>query len=466
MQQHFTDWEDTIVALATAQGMGAIGVIRLSGTKAISIANALFTKKDLQAQATHTLHVGILQLNNDLLDEVVIALYKNPKSFTGEDVVEINCHGSMYVQQQIIAACIKLGARAAKPGEFTLRAFLNKKLDLTQAEAVADIIAANSEKSQQIALHQLRGGFTNKLTTLRHELINFAALLELELDFAEEDVEFADRTKFMQTINQMIAEVEPLLESFKLGNAIKNGIPVAIVGKPNAGKSTLLNLLLNEERAIVSEIAGTTRDTIEDVVLLNGVQFRFIDTAGLRETTDTIEAIGVERAKQKISEADIVLLIADITEPTKAIAEQYKNLQLPNGKEVIIVLNKLDILKGNDLDNARKVVEEVTGVSTIGISAKTDIHIKQLQNLIVEKSHIGTIGKEDTIITNARHYNELAETLVTLQQIKQGFITNLSSDLIAVDVRKALHHIAILTGNVEQDKDILGTIFGKFCIGK
>jgi tRNA modification GTPase len=466
MQNHLLDWDDTIVALATAQGVGAIGVIRLSGTNAIAITNQLFSSKDLSKQASHTLHVGMLKDGDIVLDEVLISLFKNPKSYTGEDVVEISCHGSPFVQEQIINACTQKGARIAKAGEFTQRAFLNGKLDLTQAEAVADIIASNSQKAKQIALNQLRGGFANKLQHLREELINFAALIELELDFSEEDVEFVDRKNLQQTIVKIQQEVEPLLQSFKLGNAIKNGIPVAIVGKPNSGKSTLLNALLNEDRAIVSDIAGTTRDTVEDTIQLEGVNFRFIDTAGLRETTDTVEKIGVSKAMQKITEAEIVLLVTNISEKVEDVIEQYKNLDLRKEQNCIIVLNKLDAISTCDGYDIEEAIATLTKVNTLAISAKNNLHIDKLIKQIVALSNIDKVSNEGTIITNARHYNELKSTLQSLQEISNGLANNLSGDLISVDIKKALSHIAALTGNVEHDKDILGTIFGKFCIGK
>jgi tRNA modification GTPase len=466
MQNALLNWDDTIVALATAQGVGAIGVIRLSGTNAIIIANQLFPSKDLTKQASHTLHVGMLKHGDVVLDEVLISLFKNPKSYTGEDVVEISCHGSPFVQQQIINACVQKGARIAKAGEFTQRAFLNGKLDLTQAEAVADVIAANSQKATQIALNQLRGGFANKLQQLRDELINFAALIELELDFSEEDVEFVDRKKLQETIAKIQVEVSSLLQSFKLGNAIKNGIPVAIVGKPNSGKSTLLNILLNEDRAIVSDIAGTTRDTIEDTIQLEGVNFRFIDTAGLRHTTDVIEKVGVEKAKQKINEAQIVLFVADIAEEVNDIIAQYKELALRNDQQCLIVLNKLDAISTCDGYDIEEAIATLTKVDALAISAKSNMHIDKLVKKIVALSNIDKISSEGTIITNARHYNELQQTLQSLQDIGNGLANNLSGDLMSVDIKKALSHIAALTGNVEHDRDILGTIFGKFCIGK
>ena len=466
MQNHLLGWDDTIVALATAQGVGAIGVIRLSGAEAITITNKLFPSKDLATQPSHTLHVGMLKDNDVVLDEVLISLFKNSKSYTGEDVVEISCHGSPFVQQQIINACVENGARIAKAGEFTQRAFLNGKLDLTQAEAVADIIASNSQKAKQIALNQLRGGFANQLQHLREELINFAALIELELDFSEEDVEFVDRKILQQNILSIQKEVEPLLHSFKIGNAIKNGIPVAIVGKPNSGKSTLLNALLNEDRAIVSDIAGTTRDTIEDTIQLDGVNFRFIDTAGLRHTNDEIEKIGVEKAKQKISEAQIVLLVVDISEKVENIILQYKSLELRADQNCIIVLNKIDAISSCNGYDIEEAVATLTKVNTLAISAKNKLRVDKLVKQIITTSSIDKITNEGTIITNARHYNELNNALQSLQEISKGLANNLSGDLISVDIKKALSHIASLTGNVEHDKDILGTIFGKFCIGK
>jgi tRNA modification GTPase len=466
MSNHVSGWDDTIVALATPAGVGAIGVIRLSGTNAIDIVNRLFPSKDLNSVPSHTLHVGFLINENGVLDEVLVSIFKNPKSYTGENVVEISCHGSVFVQQQIINACVEKGARIAMAGEFTQRAFLNGKLDLTQAEAVADIIAANSAKAQQIALNQLRGGFAGKLQLLREELINFAALIELELDFSEEDVEFADREKLLENLTKIQNEVEPLLHSFKMGNAIKNGIPVAIVGKPNSGKSTLLNALLNEDRAIVSEIAGTTRDTVEDVLHLEGVNFRFIDTAGLRQTTDVIEKAGVKKARQKISEAEIILLVADVAERVEDILQQYKELQLKPGQNCIIVLNKLDAISTCDGYDIEEAVATLSKVSCIAISAKSKLHLDKLIKLIVKKSAMELIATESTIITNARHYEELKNTLQSLKDIRNGLAGNLSGDLISVDIKKALSHIASLTGSVETDRDILGTIFSKFCIGK
>jgi tRNA modification GTPase len=465
MINNLLGWDDTIVAISTASGAGAIAVVRITGGNAFQIIQQLFPSKNLTAQASHTLHVGMLVDDGTAIDEVVLALFKGKKSFTGEDTIEISCHGSTFIQQQIVNACIRKGARVAKAGEFTQRAFLNGKMDLTQAEAVADIIASNSQKTQQIALNQLRGGFANQLKILRDELVNFAALIELELDFSEEDVAFVDRQKLIENITNIENEVTLLVASFKIGNAIKNGIPVAIVGKPNAGKSTLLNALLNDERAIVSDIAGTTRDTIEDVMQIDGVQYRFIDTAGLRTTNDEIEKVGVAKALQKIVEAEIVLLICDVTEPVNEIILQYKNLNLQQAQKCVIVLNKLDAISTCNVYDIEEAVATLSKQKCLAISAKNKTHIDKLTALIVEQANLD-ISTESIIITNARHYNELQQTLVSLNEIKTALNNNLSGDLISVDIKKALSHIAALTGSVEHDRDILGTIFGKFCIGK
>ncbi|MEQ1553781.1 MAG: tRNA uridine-5-carboxymethylaminomethyl(34) synthesis GTPase MnmE [Ferruginibacter sp.] len=465
MINKLSGWDDTIVALSTASGAGAIAVVRITGSNTFQIIESLFPSKKLSTQATHTVHVGMLAENGINIDEVVLAIFKGKKSYTGEDTIEISCHGSMYIQQQIIAACVRKGARVAKAGEFTQRAFLNGKLDLTQAEAVADIIAANSQKAQQIALNQLRGGFANQLKTLREELVTFAALIELELDFSEEDVEFVDRKKLIENIVDIENEVRPLIESFKIGNAIKNGIPVAIVGKPNAGKSTLLNTILNEDRAIVSNIAGTTRDTIEDTIQIDGVQYCFIDTAGLRTTTNEIELVGVAKAKQKITEAQIVLLVCDVAEPIDDVILQYKNLALTTEQKCIIVLNKLDAISKCDAYDIEEAIATLSKQKCIAISAKSKTHIDKLMALIVSQAEL-SLSTENTIITNARHYNELQQTLISLTEIRTALSNNLSGDLISVDIKKALMHISALTGNIEHDKDILGTIFGKFCIGK
>lgn len=443
--------DDTIVALATAPGVSAIGVIRLSGADAIHIADTIFRGKNLLKQASHTLHFGHIISGDEVIDEVVVSLYLGKKSYTGENTVEISGHGSPYILGKIIEVAVAAGARLARPGEFTQRAFLNGKLDLAQAEAVADLIAANSKAAQQTALNQLRGGFSSDLKILRDELINFAALIELELDFSDEDVEFADRDKFRTLIHNLRSRVTHLLDSFKLGNAIKNGISVAIIGKPNAGKSTLLNALLNEERAIVSDIAGTTRDTIEESLNIRGVLFRLIDTAGIREhSTDTIENLGIERSKQNAEKADIIVHLVDATDKEENDFEWLKQFD----HKTITVLNKADAVSSPNVQYQ------------IAISAKQKTNIEVLQSAMYEKAIGEEINTESTIVTNARHHEALQKIIESIDAIEEGMQNNLSGDLLTIDIRRALHYLGEITGQVEVDRDILGTIFGKFCIGK
>ncbi|MCE3282293.1 MAG: mnmE [Chitinophagaceae bacterium] len=457
MAGKLTGWDDTIVALATAPGLAAIAVIRLSGRDAIPIANSLFPSKDLSKQRSHTLHVGMLRDEEGLLDEVVISLYKGPKSYTGEDVVEISCHGSVFVQEKIIAAVIATGARLAKPGEFTLRAFLNGKMDLTQAEAVADLIASNSEASRRTALHNIRGGFSDELKDLREQLIKFSALIELELDFSQEDVEFADRTQLEQLITQLQQVISRLLQSFRLGNVIRHGVQAAIIGKPNAGKSTLLNTLLNENRAIVSEIAGTTRDTIEEVLNIDGVLFRLIDTAGIRQhTSDVIETIGVARSMEKMRAADVVLYIFDVNETSAEQLEQsIKELESAS-VNYLLVGNKSDT--GN---NAAKF----NGREIVFISAKEGTGIDALKQTLLRKAVTGDINTEDTIITNARHYQALQQLNDRLAEVAEGMEQKIPGDLLAIDIRQCLHYLGEITGEITNE-DQLDYIFSKFCIGK
>lgn len=457
---------DTIVAIATAPGVAAIAVIRLSGKDAITIADKVFAGKKLAAQKSHTIHFGKIISPSEAgglgeaIDEVLITIFRNPKSYTGEDVIEISCHGSPYIQQQIINACTSLGARLAKPGEFTQRAFLNGKLDLAQAEAVADLIAANSKAAQQTALNQLRGGFSSDLKLLRDELINFAALIELELDFSDEDVEFADRKKFQALIANLQSQISKLINSFQLGNAIKNGVSVAIIGAPNAGKSTLLNALLNEDRAIVSEIAGTTRDSIEETLNIKGVLFRLIDTAGIREhSTDRIENIGIERSKQNAAKADIILHLMDMTAGDD---EDFPWLKTYTAK-TIEVRTKFDKWQAQAEEQGLLVDPDF---SLNAISAKTGFGVEQLKNMLFEKAIGETINTENTIVTNARHHDALKKIQESLMAIETGMNDNISGDLLAIDIRRALHYLGEITGQVEVDRDILGTIFGKFCIGK
>lgn len=433
MQGHTTSWDDTIVALATPPGIGAIGVIRLSGRQAIDMVNSLFPSKDLLAQPSHTLHVGFIKEKDTLLDEVVVSLFKGPRSYTGEDVIEISCHGSPYVQQQVIQACVHAGARIAKPGEFTQRAFLNGKLDLAQAEAVADLIASNTEASRKTALHNIRGGFSEKLKALRERLIKFSALIELELDFSQEDVEFADRTQLYALLDEALHTTKHLASSFQLGNVIKNGVSVAIIGKPNAGKSTLLNTLLNENRAIVSDIAGTTRDTIEEVLNIDGILFRLIDTAGIREHThDVIESIGMEKTLAKMEQADVVVYLFDVNEMGVGDLQQVI-LELGN-KKYILVGNKVDAI---DESAVRSTFSSMAGI--IFISAKSNLHTEVLKQKLVDQVLQGKISADDTIITNARHYHALQEVITALMDIRKGLDNKLPSDLVALDIRRCLH---------------------------
>jgi len=444
-------WQDTIVALATAPGIGAIGVIRLSGEKAFDIINTLFSSKDLSGKASHTIHVGLIKDGDKLIDEVVVSLFKGPKSYTGEDVVEISCHGSPYVQQQVLQACVNRGARLAKPGEYTQRAFLNGKLDLTQAEAVADLIACNTAASQKTALYNIRGGFSEVLK----------ALIELELDFSQEDVEFADRKKFYQLIQSAQATTDRLLQSFQLGNVIKNGVSVAIIGKPNAGKSTLLNTLLNENRAIVSEIAGTTRDTIEEVLNINGILFRLIDTAGIREhSTDTIELVGIERSLAKMKSADVVLYIFDVNEVTEDELKAIAGKLHENNNKIILVGNKADITTGVMTNDKFSNIEEI-----YFISAKNKTGIDELKNNLFKSTVSELPSSENVIITNARHQEALQQVKQSLDDIENGLNNELPADLLALDIRRCLHYISEITGDISNE-DVLDFIFSKFCIGK
>lgn len=459
MKSKLSGWDDTIAALATPPGTGAIGVLRLSGNESFDIIQSLFPSKNLKEQLPNTLHVGYLKDGEQVLDEVVISLFKKPASYTGEDVIEISCHGSPYVQQQVLDALIRKGARLAKPGEFTQRAFLNKKLDLTQAEAVGDLIASNTQASQNAAIKNMRGGFSAILKELREKLIQFSSLIELELDFSEEDVEFADRHEFSLLIQNIEKTVNQLLDSFRLGNVIKNGVSVAIVGKPNAGKSTLLNTLLNDERAIVSEIAGTTRDTIEETININGILFRLIDTAGIREhSTDVIEIIGVAKSKEKIKQADIVLYLFDV----KELEEEELTIIINEIRQVnpnlIAVANKTDIFHSS---LGKKDIKS----ETIFISAKEKTGIEKLKDSLFLLAAGSSLKQENVIITNARHYAALTEVSKSLQEIKTGLANKISGDLLAPDIRQCLFSLGEITGEITNE-DRLDYIFSKFCIGK
>lgn len=464
-------YNDSIVALATPSGAGAIAIIRISGKDAISIGNSVFQSikgKDLTKQKSHTLHLGHVIDDQKTLDEVLVSIFKGPHSYTGENTIEISCHGSTYIQQQIIQLLLRKGCRMASPGEFTLRAFLNGKLDLSQAEAVADLISSDNEASHQIAMQQMRGGFSNEIAKLREELLNFASLIELELDFAEEDVEFADRSQFHELLNRIELVLKRLIDSFAVGNVIKNGIPVAIVGEPNVGKSTLLNALLNEERAIVSEIAGTTRDTIEDELVIGGIGFRFIDTAGIRETEDVVESIGIRKTFEKIEQAQVVLYLFESVKFQVSGSEYITEIEKVKNKyplkPLIVVINKIDLLSEEEILNIQKQLETLN-LKPETISAKQNIGVDQLKNQLLSFVNTGALRNNETIVTNTRHYDSLLKALDEIQKVKYGLETNLSSDLMALDIREALYHFGMITGQVTND-ELLGNIFANFCIGK
>ena len=466
-------YNDSIVALATPSGAGAIAIIRISGEDAIAIGNSVFKSikgKDLTQQKSHTLHLGHVIDGQKTLDEVLVSIFKGPHSYTGENTIEISCHGSTYIQQQIIQLLLRKGCRMANPGEFTLRAFLNGKLDLSQAEAVADLISSDNEASHQIAMQQMRGGFSNEIAKLREELLNFASLIELELDFAEEDVAFADRAQFHELLNRIEFVLKRLIDSFAVGNVIKNGIPVAIVGEPNVGKSTLLNALLNEERAIVSHIAGTTRDTIEDELVIGGIGFRFIDTAGIRETEDVVESIGIRKTFEKIEQAQVVLflidslqLIMDNENSVKIQIEKIRN-QFPL-KPLIVVTNKIDKLDSKQRKQFDNQLSIINYQLLIKISAKNKTGIDELKNQLLSFVNTGALRNNETIVTNTRHYDSLLKALEEIQKVKFGLEINLSSDLMAIDIKEALYHFGMITGQVTND-ELLGNIFANFCIGK
>ncbi len=453
---------DTIVALATPQGVGAIGVIRLSGSKSIDILSKVFSK-DLRNANSHTAHFGQIKDKDRIVDEVLVTLFLDGKSYTGEEVVEVSCHGSQYILQDVIRLFVENGALPAKPGEFTLRAFLNGKLDLSQAEAVADLIASNSEAAHKVAMQQMRGGFSEQIKKLRADLIHFASMVELELDFSEEDVEFANRDELKALIWNIHVVIQALVSSFKSGNVIKNGVPVVIAGKPNAGKSTLLNALLNEEKALVTEIAGTTRDVIEDEVIWNGVIFRFIDTAGIRETEDLVESLGVKKTLEKMREAAIVCYLFDAanieTSELKTIVSALKNDVEKTNSELVIIANKSDQLS----KEKRSFLEHE--YDPIFLSAKEKNNLEELENHLIELVNLGKIGEQDVVITNSRHYLALTSANEALMRAYNGLSNELSGDLLAADIRQSLFHLGEITGEVTTD-DLLENIFSKFCIGK
>lgn len=459
---------DTIIALATPSGVGAIAVIRLSGNDSIEIASKFFKSvrgKDLKKQKSHTLHLGHIVDGDKILDQVLVSIFKNPHSYTGENVVEISCHGSSYIQQEIIQLFLKNGCRMADNGEFTMRAFLNGKMDLSQAEAVADVIASTSEASHQVAIQQMRGGIANELKELRGQLLDFAALIELELDFSGEDVEFADRTKFIELVNKISSVLKRLIDSFAFGNAMKNGIPVAIIGEPNVGKSTLLNALLNEEKAIVSDIAGTTRDAIEDELIIDGVVFRFIDTAGIRETEDVVESIGIKKAYEKAENAQLIIFLAN-SETFKVQSSKFKveidqiKERFPN-KRLLVIANKVDLLSKEEISILTSQYSNL-----LLLSAKQKIGIDELLSELTSLVNKGALSNNETIVTNSRHFEALNNALESIVSVQNGIDLGISSDLFAIDIRECLRHLGNITGEYDVDKDILGHIFSNFCIGK
>ncbi|WP_423147979.1 tRNA uridine-5-carboxymethylaminomethyl(34) synthesis GTPase MnmE [Rubrolithibacter danxiaensis] len=448
---------DTIVALATPSGAGAIAVIRLSGHDAITIVNKVFRGKDLSKQQSHTIHFGTIRDEEHILDEVLVSIFVSPHSYTKENVVEISTHGSKYIIESIIKLMIHNGARAAKPGEFTLRAFLNGGLDLSQAEAVADLIASNSQASHQVALQQMRGGFSNELKNLREQLIHFASMIELELDFAEEDVEFANRDDLKGLIIRINNILNRLIHSFEQGNVLKNGVPIVIAGKPNVGKSTLLNAFLNEERAIVSDIAGTTRDTIEDEINIAGITFRFIDTAGIRHTEDIIEAKGVERTLEKMKQARLIIYLVDPGQTFAEIEEQIKDTSLLN-IPLVLVVNKSDLI-------SPQKQQEFAHFSPNYISARNNEGINELQEEILRKVNLHNINTDDIMVTNIRHVEALRHTQEALERVLYGIDNPVTSDFLSMDIKQALYYLGEITGTVTTD-DLLDNIFSKFCIGK
>lgn len=460
----------TITAISTAPGVGGIAVIRISGIDAVKHGNAIFRSKKkeftLLQQAANTISYGsVVNAKGETIDDVLVSVFRAPHSFTGEDIVEISCHGSVFVQQQILQLLLEQGCVLAKPGEFTQRAFLNGKMDLSQAEAVADLIASTSAASHRMAMNQMRGGFSNELIKLRTQLLDFVSLVELELDFNEEDVEFADRTQLKKLATDIEKLISKLSDSFRVGNVLKNGIPVALIGETNVGKSTLLNLLLNEEKAIVSDIHGTTRDVIEDLVNIDGITFRFIDTAGIRNTKDVIENLGIERTYQKIEQASIVLWIVDCTQISEHIEWLTERIaKRAAGKKIILVFNKIDKIANEERDVVSQLFEQFEG-ERIYISARKRINTDKLQKALIAAAQLPEIHPEDVIVSNIRHYEALENAHTAICHVIDGLEANISGDFLSQDIRECMHFLGEITGQISND-EILGNIFGKFCIGK
>ena len=450
------DYNDTICALSTANGVGAIAVIRISGADTFLILDKIFSKK-LTEKESHTTHFGVIKdKNGELIDEVLVNIFKNPHSFTGEDVAEISCHGSVFIQQRLLEVIFNNGARLAKPGEFSMRAFANGKFDLSQAEAIGDLISSSTEASHKLAMQQMRGGFSNEISFLREQMMNFASLIELELDFSEEDVEFADRKQFYDLLEVIGTKLEGLIKSFSYGNVIKNGVPISIIGAPNAGKSTLLNRLLNEDKAIVSDIAGTTRDIVEDEIIIDGISFRFIDTAGIRETTNEIEQIGIKKAIERAKKSEIVIYLFDAKDDIKGVERGIELLKTEVDSEIVLVANKVDLL--TDTSNYIKLNPlEISAINGKGVNNLIETLVKIVNDKKVEGQQI--------IITNMRHVEALQKAFDAITQVKQGLDNGITGDFLAIDIRQSLHYLGEITGEITTD-DLLGNIFGKFCIGK
>jgi len=463
-------FETTICAPATS-GSGAISIVRLSGPECFRIAGSVFSSpgnKKIEEMPANTIHFGEIHDGNAILDEVLLSVFKAPHSYTGEDSLEISCHASPYIQKRLLELLVENGAKLAGPGEFTQRAFLHGKMDLAQAEAVADLIASENRASHRIALNQMRGGFSKELSVLRKELLHFTSMIELELDFSEEDVEFANREALSALVSKMLDGINRLISSFKSGNVIKNGVPVAIIGKPNVGKSSLLNRLLNEDKAIVSEIPGTTRDSIEDTVRIGDITFRFIDTAGIRETADIIETLGIRKTYQKIEQAAIILLLADARDGNEIIAASFMEIRKQTNnqeKQLVLVLNKSDLLVGSKEDELNKLLALGENEYLVEISAKNGKNIDRLDKILIEASRIGKLDKDAVIISNIRHYESLNQAAENLERVKEGLATALPSDLLAQDLRQAIYYLGQITGEISTD-EVLGNIFKNFCIGK